>query len=96
MGIGMSSRLAPAARQRIDTGDSNMDMRQSQRVNGPDVLEAEWRAATSAVIRAQLDYARAVATEDEESPTLDDAWLRLWRAEQRQREILHELDGQAA
>jgi hypothetical protein len=54
-------------------------------------LERMWCEANAEVIRAQRNY-EAVLSEDDCGITAQDhAWLRLWRAQQREREIAETL-----
>jgi len=55
-------------------------------------LERQWGMATLEVIRAQGAYAELIsrAVSDEEAEAA--ACLRLWRAQERQRELSSELD----
>jgi hypothetical protein len=55
-------------------------------------LEQQWAEATAAAICAERAYQILVAgDEDGDAPT-SAAWLALWRAEERQRELGFELD----
>jgi hypothetical protein len=56
------------------------------------MLEHECGQATVAVIRAQLAYASLAARPEADDSTFADAWLRLWRAEERQREVFSAIE----
>jgi hypothetical protein len=58
-------------------------------------LELLCGEATAAVIRAQLHYRELASRDVVEPGALDAAWLRLWRAEERQRELSREFDDLA-
>ena len=55
-------------------------------------LESAWAAAAAAAIRAERAYHALAATGDDGDPLTSAAWLALWRAEERQREIGQELE----
>jgi hypothetical protein len=56
-------------------------------------LERRWRGATVAVARAQARYQELQHAADADEKTEARAWLRLWKAERRQRTILIAMDG---
>jgi hypothetical protein len=56
------------------------------------ILERQWGDATIEVIRAQSEYAGLVSRDVEDDETITAAWLRLWRAQERQRQLSSELD----
>jgi hypothetical protein len=56
------------------------------------ILERQWGDATIEVIRAQSEYAGLVSRGVEDDETITAAWLRLWRAQERQRQLSSELD----
>jgi hypothetical protein len=55
-------------------------------------LERQWAAACAAAIRAERAYQHLVAGDEDGDALSAAAWLALWRAEERQREIAHDLD----
>lgn len=55
-------------------------------------LERRWGHATAEVIHAHRDYAMLISQGAAEDKLVDAAWLRLWRAQQDQRELSSELD----
>jgi hypothetical protein len=55
-------------------------------------LERRWGNATAEVIHAYRDYAMLISSGAAEDKMVDAAWLRLWRAQQHQRELSSELD----
>ena len=55
-------------------------------------LERRWGNATVEVIRAHRDYAMLISHGAAEDKVVDAAWLRLWRAQEHQRELSTELD----
>jgi hypothetical protein len=55
-------------------------------------LERRWANATAEVIHAQRDYATLISHGAAEDKIIDAAWLRLWRAQEHQRELSSELD----
>jgi hypothetical protein len=57
-----------------------------------DLLDRQWDNATVAVIHAQIAYAELVSQGVAEDGTVAAAWLRLWRAQERQRQLSWELD----
>jgi hypothetical protein len=59
----------------------------------PESTDVEWRRATAAVIHAQINYATLLAREPVDDDEVTAAWLRLWKAEVRQRRASAELDG---
>jgi hypothetical protein len=59
------------------------------------ILERQWGDATIEVIRAQGEYAGLVSRGVEDDETIMAAWLRLWRAQERQRQLSSELDRMA-
>lgn len=56
------------------------------------ILERQWGDATIEVIRAQSEYAELISGGLEDDQTITAAWLRLWRAQERQRQLSSELD----
>jgi hypothetical protein len=52
-----------------------------------DALDNLWDLATVEVINAQLAYAELTSTSDDDEAAVAAAWLRLWRAEERQRRV---------
>jgi hypothetical protein len=56
------------------------------------ILERQWGDATIEVIRAQSEYAGLVSRGVEDHETITAAWLRLWQAQERQRQLSSELD----
>jgi hypothetical protein len=85
---------------RTEEQSANSDSKRMKLTNpAPDAvatLELLWGEATAAVIRAQLDYRELASRDVVEPRALDAAWLRLWRAEERQRELAREFDGLVA
>jgi hypothetical protein len=68
-------------------------------MNSPDpapraqtALESQWGDATVEVIHAQSVYAELVSRDAADDETVVAAWLRLWRAQERQRQLSSELD----
>jgi hypothetical protein len=57
-----------------------------------ETLDGQWDDATVAVIHAQIAYAELVSQGVAEDETVAAAWLRLWRAQERQRQLSWELD----
>lgn len=57
-----------------------------------DQLESAWAAAAAAAIRAERAYHALAATGEDGDPLTSAAWLALWRAEERQREVGQELE----
>jgi hypothetical protein len=55
-------------------------------------LESQWGDATVEVIHAQSVYAELVSRGAADDETVVAAWLRLWRAQERQRQLSSELD----
>jgi hypothetical protein len=56
------------------------------------ILEHQWGNATLEVIGAQRAYAELVSRGVADDETIVAACLRLWRAQERQRELSSELD----
>ena len=56
------------------------------------MVELQWGNATLEVIHAQREYTALVAQGAADDETVATAWLRLWRAQERQRELSSELD----
>ena len=56
------------------------------------ILERQWGDATVEVIHAQSVYAELVSRGAADDETVVAAWLRLWRAQERQRQLSSELD----
>ncbi len=50
-------------------------------------LDMLWGLATVEVIEAQLAYAEVASKSDDNDAQVAAAWLRLWRAEERQRQV---------
>jgi hypothetical protein len=60
------------------------------RSNATDALDAlnhQWDLATVEIMRAQLEYSELEGRGGIEDRVVAEAWLRLWRAEERQREL---------
>lgn len=55
-------------------------------------LDMLWGLATVEVIEAQLAYAEVASTSDDNDAEVAAAWLRLWRAEERQRQVSTQFD----
>jgi hypothetical protein len=55
-------------------------------------LDRQWDDATVAVIHAQIAYVELVSQGVAEDETVAAAWLRLWRAQELQRQLSWELD----
>jgi len=55
-------------------------------------VRGQWRAATVEVIYAQIAYAELVSKDTADDGAFAAAWLRLWRAQEHQRELAAELD----
>jgi hypothetical protein len=75
------------------------DSRRSNPMNSPDpatrgqtALESQWGDATIEVTHAQSVYAELVSRGAADDETVVAAWLRLWRAQERQRQLSSELD----
>lgn len=64
----------------------------SSTVEAARALERRWKEATVAVIRAQVAYAELESHGNADDGTIVAAWLRLWRAQERQRQLSAELD----
>jgi hypothetical protein len=64
----------------------------SSTVEAARALERRWNEATVAVIRAQVAYAELESHGNADDGTVVAAWLRLWRAQERQRQLSAELD----
>lgn len=56
-------------------------------------LERDWAQAAAAAIRAERAWHEIVAADEDGDALASAAWLALWRAEERQRAIGHELDA---
>ncbi len=56
-------------------------------------LERQWCRATVAVARAQQRYQDLQHRANADEKTQARAWLRLWKAERRKREVLAALDA---
>lgn len=56
-------------------------------------LERQWSRATVAVARAQRRYQDLQGRESADEKVEARAWLRLWKAEQRKRQVLAALDA---
>jgi hypothetical protein len=56
----------------------------------PQSNDFEWRQAMVDLARAQRAYAEIMATPDAPDAVVNQAWLRLWRAERRRDELLGE------
>jgi hypothetical protein len=50
-------------------------------------LDSLWGLATVEVIDAQRAYAELSSSSDDDDGAVGAAWLRLWRAEERQRQV---------
>jgi hypothetical protein len=57
-----------------------------------ETLNRQWDDASVAVIHAQIAYAKLVSQGMAEDETVAAAWLRLWRAQERQRQLSWELN----
>ena len=57
-----------------------------------ETLSRQWDDASVAVIHAQIAYAELVSQSMAEDETVAAAWLRLWRAQERQRQLSWELN----
>lgn len=57
-------------------------------------LEQHWKLAAVDVFRARSEYENLQATHDEDDPLISTAWLRLWRAQELQRQLAAELDAE--
>ena len=64
----------------------------SSTVEAARALERRWNEATVAVILAQVAYAELESHGNADDGTVVAAWLRLWRAQERQRQLSAELD----
>jgi hypothetical protein len=56
------------------------------------ILERQWGVAMVEAIHAQSAYAGLVSQGAADDETIATAWLRLWRAQERQRQLSSELD----
>lgn len=56
------------------------------------ILQRQWGDATVEAIHAQSAYAGLVSLGTADDETIGAAWLRLWRAQERQRQLSSELD----
>jgi hypothetical protein len=56
------------------------------------ILERRWGNATAEVIHAQSDYSALISQGAADDKTVSAAWLRVWRAQEHQRELSSELD----
>jgi hypothetical protein len=74
------------------TGDSESDDNPGLTASFQASLERQWANATVEVIHAEREYAALVSQGVADDETVGAAWLRLWRAQQRQRELSSELD----
>jgi hypothetical protein len=52
-----------------------------------DALHRMWELATVEIMHAQLEYSELEGRSNVDDRVLAKAWLRLWRAEERQREL---------
>jgi hypothetical protein len=52
-----------------------------------DALDRLWELATVEIMRAQLEYSELEGRSGSDDRSVAEAWLRLWRAEERQREL---------
>jgi hypothetical protein len=69
------------------------DRAQSVQIAGAqDGVRGQWRDATVEAIHAQIAYAQLVSQDTADDRVFAAAWLRLWRAQQHQRELSLELD----
>jgi hypothetical protein len=73
-------------------GDSESDDTPGLAADVQATLERQWANATLEVIHAEREYAALVSQGVADDETAGAAWLRLWRAQQRQRELSSELD----
>jgi hypothetical protein len=73
-------------------GDSESDDNLSLLAHARTILERRWGNATVEVIHAQREYAVLVSQGAADDETVGAAWLRVWRAQERQRELSSELD----
>jgi hypothetical protein len=55
--------------------------------DGIETLHRLWELATIEIMHAQRDYIELEGPSSVDDRLLAEAWLRLWRAEQRQREL---------
>jgi hypothetical protein len=56
------------------------------------VLERQWGKATAEAIHAQNEYAALISQGAADDQTVGAAWLRVWRAQEQQRELSSQLD----
>ena len=78
----------PLRAARDSESDDNPDLAADDQAS----LERQWANATLEVIHAEREYAALVSQGVADDETVGAAWLRLWRAQQRQRELSSELD----
>jgi hypothetical protein len=63
-----------------------------QEEDGQAWVRGQWRDATVEAIHAQIAYAELVSQDTADDDVFAEAWLRLWRAQQHQRELSVALD----
>jgi hypothetical protein len=73
-------------------GDFESDDSPSLASDARTVLERRWGNAAAEVIHAQREYATLVSQGAADDEAIGAAWLRVWRAQERQRELSSELD----